>query len=275
MHKRLLLTSLFLYYLAVLGVYFFLPDSTLKLTLQYIVTISSLIVAVFAGIYSLIEYGIHGPKSLTLMYLTLGIGCWFVGESIWTFYEVNGMNPFPSIADMFYILGYPLMLAAFLQEIITAKVNWNGVSKSLLFLLTLVSILLGLAVGYFGIFIAYSPAVPLFNNIVAMGYGIGDLVLIITSMALLILAWEYRGGELSSIWMALFCSFVLVLCADLVFILFNSMYDKVGIIRGLTDSIFILAYLLFAYALLNYGFTLQQAQMYLTDKHIKQHKKDS
>ncbi len=271
MHKRILLASLFLYYLAVLGIYFFLPDSTLKLTLQYIVTLSSLIVAVFAGTYSLVEYGLHAPKSLTLLYLTLGIGCWFIGESIWTFYEISGTNPFPSIADMFYILGYPLMLAAFLQEIIAAKVNWNGVSKSLLFLLTLVSILLGLAVGYFGIFVAYSPTVPLFNNVVAMGYGIGDLVLIVTSMALLILAWEYRGGELSGIWMSLFCSFVLVLCADLAFILFNSMYDKVGIIRSLTDSIFILSYLLFAYALLNYGFTLQQAQTYLKEKTPKKH----
>lgn len=267
--------SLCCFYMAVLAIYFFLPDSALKLTLQYVVTLSSLILAVFAGIYSLVEYGVHGPKSLTLIYLTLGIGCWFIGESICTYYEINGLNPFPSIADMFYILGYPLMLAAFLQEIMSAKVNWNGVGKSLMFLLTLVSILLGLGVGYFGIFVVYSPSVPLLNNLVGMGYGVGDLVLIITSMALLILAWEYRGGELSSIWMSLFCSFILVLCADLVFVIFNSMYDKVGIIRSLTDSIFILAYLLFAYALLNYGFTLQQAQIYLTDKHTKRNKTDA
>ncbi|HEX5617046.1 MAG TPA: ATP-binding protein [Solirubrobacteraceae bacterium] len=43
-----------------------------------------------------------------------GLACWLVADVIWGFYQAAGDDPFPSWADPFYILGYPLFAAGLL-----------------------------------------------------------------------------------------------------------------------------------------------------------------
>jgi len=38
-----------------------------------------------------------------------GLFFWFVGDLLWGIYEVVGRDPFPSVADIFYLVGYPLI----------------------------------------------------------------------------------------------------------------------------------------------------------------------
>jgi signal transduction histidine kinase len=40
-----------------------------------------------------------------------GIVMLFVGDTIWAVYEINGRNPYPSAADIFYLASYPLFAA--------------------------------------------------------------------------------------------------------------------------------------------------------------------
>src|SRR5574340_60285 len=52
--------------------------------------------------------GDHGKAWLVLLGTSVS---WFLAETTWTVYElVYDKNPFPSVADVFYIAGYPLML---------------------------------------------------------------------------------------------------------------------------------------------------------------------
>lgn len=253
---------IFAFFIIAMMIYWLLPRGETKVLLQYTTLLSSLVLACIAGIYTIKKYGTDGTKSTTLFLLTGGMMCWLAGESLWTYYEhVLHIDPFPSSADVFYIAGYPLFFFALFREITTTKINWHTFSKGLIFLMIVVSILLIGVVCYFGVYLAYSPTESLLTNSIAIGYGLADLILIIATMALLVLAWEFRGGILSRIWMSLFISFLLTLVADILFAIFTNSYDNTdSFYRGLTDSIFILSYLFFAYGLFNFGLSIESAK---------------
>lgn len=243
-------------------IYWLIPKGNTQVLLQYSAILLSLVVASLAGFYSIKKYGTDGSKSITLILLTGGMLCWLAGESLWTYYEhFLNINPFPSSADVFYIAAYPLFFFALLREILTTKINWKSFSKSLTFLMVITSILMIAVVCYFGVYLAYSPTESILTNSIAIGYGVADLILIIATMALLVLAWEFRGGALSRIWMSLFISFFLTLIADILFAIFTNSYDNTdSFYRSLTDSVFILSYLFFAYGLFNFGFSIESAK---------------
>jgi signal transduction histidine kinase len=43
------------------------------------------------------------------LFIAAGIFMWFVGDLLWGIYEITGRDPYPSVADLFYIAGYPLI----------------------------------------------------------------------------------------------------------------------------------------------------------------------
>src|SRR6185369_5807284 len=130
-----------------------------------------------------------------------------------------------------------------------AKVNWKGIAKPTLFLFVLVSLLLAALVGYFGIYQAYKPAETLLSNSIAIGYGVGDLLLILVTVLLLVLVWEFRGGKLSRVWLIMFCGFIFTLVADILFAMYRLQYDmQIWFYKSLLDSFWIAGYLLFASA---------------------------
>jgi diguanylate cyclase (GGDEF)-like protein len=54
-----------------------------------------------------------GPQRLPWVCLAAGVAALFVGESLWTWYSrVLGVDPFPSLADAFYLGAYPLLATA-------------------------------------------------------------------------------------------------------------------------------------------------------------------
>lgn len=260
-NEKLNLILFSIFYIAAMLVYWVMPASQTKIILQYFFVLSSLVLSVGGGAYSLYKYGTHGSKSSTLLLFTAGMFCWLMGESIWTYYEyVLHIDPFPSLADICYLMAYPLFGFAFIREIWLAGINWKALSKSLVFMIIVSSILMIGIVLYFGIFMAYNPKEPLLTNAIAISYGVVDLVLVVASMLLLVLAWEFKGGTLSRIWMTLFISFFLTLISDILFAIFTNVYTNLGsVYRNVTDSIWILAYILFAYALFNFGISIGAA----------------
>lgn len=252
-------------YIIALAIYWILPISTTKTFLQYTILLFSLITAVAGGLYALKKYGTLGPKAPTIILLTFGMGSWLIGESLWTYFEsIANIQPFPSIADIFYLLAYPMFFYALYREIKLTQISWKSLSTSLLFLMGIIALLLIIIVSYFGVYMAYSPNETFLANTIAISYGVADMILIIATMALLVLAWEFRGGALSRIWMSIFISFFLTLVADILFAIFTNSYGEIGSIqRNLTDSLWILAYLLFAHAMFDFGLSIETAKIHL------------
>lgn len=57
-----------------------------------------------------------GPLRRAWVLLALGLVAWVVGDAIWSFLErVLGIDPFPSLADVFYLASYPLLAAGLVR----------------------------------------------------------------------------------------------------------------------------------------------------------------
>src|SRR5947208_1567727 len=92
------------------------------------------LIATISGIFALDMYGYKGPRMRTLLLLTGGMGCWLLGEMLFYSYEfIFHINPFPSIADVFYLLAYPLLLLAFINEIRQAKISLKKIHPAIIF----------------------------------------------------------------------------------------------------------------------------------------------
>ena len=78
----------------------------------------SLVVAALAaaGSCGVVAWRAEGRQRLAWGLLGAGVFSWFAGEAIWSVYEVGeGIAvPFPSAADVAYLLGYPLAIAGVL-----------------------------------------------------------------------------------------------------------------------------------------------------------------
>ncbi|MCU1676015.1 MAG: hypothetical protein JWM93_773 [Frankiales bacterium] len=53
---------------------------------------------------------VHRPEHAGSWWLLAGgIGCFVAGDTVWSFYLLRGLDPFPSPADALYLAGYPLL----------------------------------------------------------------------------------------------------------------------------------------------------------------------
>src|SRR5947209_9645853 len=57
---------------------------------------------------------IHRIRTWVPIFIALGIFCQFIGQVIYTYYDLNGWPPFPSWADAGYLSTFPFMLVAIL-----------------------------------------------------------------------------------------------------------------------------------------------------------------
>ncbi len=53
-----------------------------------------------------------GPHRLPWSFLAAGVAALWAGEVLWTWYSALGVDPFPSLADAFYLGAYPLLATA-------------------------------------------------------------------------------------------------------------------------------------------------------------------
>lgn len=206
------------------------------------------VIPVFMGLFALREQCLRNSRGWTLFFLTLGVLSFMIGEGLWTYYDlVLQVDPFPSLADLFYSLAYPFFFIGLVNELRNNKLEFKSVSKLLLSSLLLNSLLIAGVIAYVGIYMAYTPGVGFWENFFALGYGAGDLVLIIMNFFVFFLAWKERKEGVTSAWFYFFCAILLSLFADVLFALFELEHSqKVWPYFQGIDSIWILSYLYFA-----------------------------
>lgn len=263
LNKTTITALLVVFYIAALAVYWLRLGGEAYELVRNVMYVLSAGIGLLGGIFAVSHFGVTGNRARTILFLTAGVACWFIGEFLWNYYElVLHIDPFPSLADAFYLIGYPLLLAGFINEIRSAQIQWKKLHPATTFLLVLVSLLFIGAVGYFGIYLPFDAQEPLLSNVIAIGYGVGDMLLIIINLLVLVLAWEFRGGSLSKIWLVFFLSFIFTLIADILFALFTKEYEQqVWVYKSAFDSLWMLAYVFLAYALFSFGFSIQDIRL--------------
>jgi len=227
--------------------------------------IASPLFAAICGTMAVKVYGMSNPHAKALAFLALGVFFWFLGDFIWFILEYfYNKNPFPSAADYFYLLAYLMLLIGLIQEVRSNSIKWTN-GKALLAIV--ISLLFGLIVFYFGIVLAYDPDQTLLNNLIAISYGIGDLVLIIFSVAILMITLGYQKGRLFLPWLYILVGFTLILTADILFAIFREEYENFSVVRNL-DLGWISGFLFLSLGFFSIGNAIKEARKKLFGKAI-------
>jgi signal transduction histidine kinase len=175
-------------------------------------------------------------QKISMVVFTAGAICWFIAEQTWTVLElVFEQEPFPSIADMFYLLAYPFFIVFFISYLksknlrITKYTFLFSIIISLVFLIPSLYVLVG-----------YYEGEPTFDVTVGLLYTILSSILLFLILLGIPL---FVKTDNSYFWTMIFIGFLLDTIADTLF-LFTAIDDSYY--NGhITDLLYLIGYLFF------------------------------
>ena len=223
--------------------------------------------AFLAGIFLLRNIGTKNSLGFPLLFLVLGMLCFVIGETIWFYLDyVMGIDPYPSIADFFLLVVFPITLIGLVLKIKSEKIKW-----SISFFKKNVALIFPLLIStavvlYFGVYSAYAPDDSFASNIVSMLYGVGDLILIFASFLVLIISIEYRGGKMFSPWMLVTLSYSVLLIADVLFSANRDAYETNLVVGVMIDCIWMAGYFVFGLGMIKFLEIVQGQQLKIVNK---------
>jgi signal transduction histidine kinase len=110
--------------------------------------------------------------------IAAGVFVWFIGDLLWGIYELVGRDPFPSVADLFYIAGYPL-IAAGLGYAAWRRGRLVGIETGALLDALLVAVLASLLAWVYLIDpILDDASLSSGEKLVSIAYPVGDVLLV-------------------------------------------------------------------------------------------------
>lgn len=236
-------------------------DSSYFVSLAYVI-ISFL--PVLLGALVVKKFGITSKKGQPLALLVLGFLLWAIGEAIWFVFDYHlGIDPFPSIADYFFISAYLFLFACLIREVRTEKIRPRDLSMQMKLSMFVFLSALSMTVAII-FFYALQIGTPLLETIIHFFYGFGDITLIIISSLILIIIKEYQGGSYSKAWTLFLFGFLAHLFSDLLFEMLDSIYE--GYVALFIDSFWVLGYILFFAGMLVFWSSLNK--IFKLDKNL-------
>jgi hypothetical protein len=167
--------------------------------------------------------------------LVIGFIIWTIAESLWMGYELApGVDPYPSIADIFYIGGYIPLALALILNIRTIKMKFKTST-----LITWIVLSLAVLVVILGI-----EVIPIlldgFNlaNFIVVLYPLEDCVIITLALVVLL---KFRAGEVAKPWGLIILGFFLESIGDIIFA-YVDWYETSWPAYNLYDLFFALGY---------------------------------
>jgi hypothetical protein len=241
MNKQKLLIIFGIYLLITIPFYVFdLGGSNHDLITNILYLIPPLVATVL-GFLAARAYGFSTPKGKALLLLAFGFFFWFIGEVLYFVLDlILEQSPFPSLADVYYIIGYPLLFIGLVMKAKVSPIKWT---KQKTIIMLIYSLILDPIVLYFGVFKVYDSSVGIVQNFTSIFYGVGDLILLATSLAVLLKIIEYKQGKLFLPWLLILIGFFLTLIADILFTQFFTEYNEDNLFFRNMDLLWILSYL--------------------------------
>jgi len=216
------------------GIYLFMQD--------FLIFIISLIAFIMGFILVRKKYDFCGAWK----YLTFGLGLWVIGEFIWMLYEnVFGiLDPYPSIADIFWVLGYLPFVTALIMHIkaINAKIVLQN-----FFVTVAGGTASAIALVYVFNMHIFPSGTDFFEGILALAYPIADFILIVLSVYLVshtlkcVRMKKCSNAEMAS-WIFLSAAFLVLAIADIFMDYF--FVSDVSLAGNFVNVIYVATYLL-------------------------------
>ena len=203
------------------------------------------VVAFGALAHALVGYRRQGPidKSVYKWFsLAIGIFLYFLGELTWMIYEaVLSKDPYPSVADAFWLLGYIPLFIGLMYAIRETRVSFFSARTPLLCLVA------GTIIAASFVFlmrpILASTEISSLEKLFDLAYPILDLLLIIPTLTILVF---YEGGLLGKPWLFILAGFISFAIGDSLF----SYFSWIGIYEllpfRLIDLLWLVGYLAIA-----------------------------
>jgi hypothetical protein len=182
----------------------------------------ALVVAALFAIRSTVLLGGGNPARVPWGMLSGGLGALALGQATLVYFQTfRQISPFPSIADVWFVIAYPLLIAGVIAFIVAyARSGFPMRGTGVMF------VLLGAA--------AVAGAWPILRPIVHSGdallpktlnvlYPALDLVLLVPVIVLLVITSRFRGGAVWHIWCAMLAGFVFTAVGDILFAYFSTL----------------------------------------------------
>jgi len=172
-------------------------------------------VCVIASFWTLKRYAAHNPKpmfSAAWTGFSAWLFMWFLGESTWAVYVVLlQTDPFPSLADIFYIGGYVFLGCALF---LILKLFSSVFSMKKLAFLAVVSVSLSVAVGYLLLTPILTLEADIYTMVFSAAYPILDIGLFVLTFSIFMIFIE---GAIGKAWFFLTLGVAFQIVADLLF----------------------------------------------------------
>ncbi|PIR74077.1 MAG: hypothetical protein COU35_04520 [Candidatus Magasanikbacteria bacterium CG10_big_fil_rev_8_21_14_0_10_47_10] len=198
-------------------------------------------------------------KSITggmMTCLSVGILFWTLGEIFWYVFEnLLHIDPFPSVADIFFLLAYIFFIYALLKEGAIVKKMFGQIRLAHIAVYIIIVSFFVIPISYYGVYQAYHQGATMLENGIAMAYGIGDLLLVVASSLVLLPLLQSGDGKFARFWITVTIGFAFFLLADILFGIFVEAYNGNVKLYRYIDLLWLAGYFSFAYAfLLHYDY---------------------
>lgn len=214
-------------------------------------------ILVVLSIISAKRNGIAGSHGKAWISFAVFSAMWFIAEQVWMILELfYDQRPFPSIADFFYVAGYP---AYFIFTILYIKPVKESVTKKMI----IVSLLVVVAVLVPNLYMAFENNSGEDQVAVVLGtfYPVADAIVLVPALIGVSL---FFGGKVNFLWSLMLIGIIVEVVADTVFQYFsldNSYYTGHPV-----DILFLWSYILFSFGVYDHIKVFKGKRNALSDK---------
>ncbi|MGI0062476.1 MAG: hypothetical protein ACREBA_08505, partial [Nitrosotalea sp.] len=212
---------------------------------------------VVLSVISMKKIGITGSHGKSWISFTVFSIMWFVAEQVWMVLElVYHQKPFPSIADFFYIVGYP---AYFIFAVLYLKPFKNAITRKMIIASSLVAV----AVLVPNLYMAFENNSDEDKFSIALGalYPILDAIVLIPALIGVVL---FFGGKVNFLWTLMLIGIIIEVIADTAFQYFS--LDDSYYTGHPVDILFLWSYILLAFGVYDHIKVFQAKQKSYSDK---------
>lgn len=192
-------------------VYVFLQDNE---NFTNVVPLTYCLVPALSSVVIFTVYSFYGKQSVegkTWLYIFLGMLLWTIGELMWVYYDLSGQDPFPSLADAFFIAAYIPIIYGVITKARYTRVRKNKRNDSIILLiLALIIIPTIVYVGYPIIIDNYYDTI---SKVVSLLYPMLDILLLAFALFIAL----YWGPTVSRGWYILAAAMIFMTLADILY----------------------------------------------------------
>jgi hypothetical protein len=198
-----------------------LNDRTLLIAGGWTKLFALLVAAVFA-FRSAAALGRGNPARLPWMLLAGGLTGMTLGQGTLVYFQsFRGVSPFPSVADVWFVIAYPLLIAGVIAFIMAYARSGFPMGGTTVTFLILAAAALAASWPLLAPIVRSADA-PLPKTLNLL-YPALDLVLLVPAIVLLRITSRFRGGAVWHIWLALLAGFVFTALGDILFAYFSTL----------------------------------------------------